>query len=110
MALTIVGTQSFTYLRYLSRTTNSIGVDVPTYESAITLTGQIQAAPKELFELYGLEFNKNLLVFYVSKDIIDVTRNSAGDQIQFAGKTFNVLSDTPWFDINGWDGVVAVEI
>ena len=110
MALSVVGKQSFTYLKYLSRTLNDIGLDVPVYDIPRQLSGQIQAAPKQLFQQYGLDFQKNLLLFYVSKDILDVTRDISGDQIKFAGKTFQVLSDTPWFDINGWDGVAAVQI
>ncbi len=46
----------------------------------------------------------------MSKDIEDVTRDVSGDQIQFAGNTYQVLSVTPWFAINGWDGILSVQI
>lgn len=110
MAMTVVGKQTFSYIQYTSRTTNGIGIDVPVYADPVSQTGQVQAVPKELFEKYGLDFQKTYLMFYVSKAVLDVTRDVSGDQIIFAGNKYQCLSQTDWFAINGWTGVVSVKV
>lgn len=110
MAMTLVGTQQFTYFKFLSRATNSIGVDVAVYDTPKLLTGQVQAVPRNLFEQFGLDFQRSYLTFFVSKDIHDVERDMSGDQIKFANDTYQCLSETDWFKINGWTGILAVKI
>lgn len=110
MAMSVVGKQQFTYYKNISRYGNDIGVLQATYTAGKTLSGQIQAAPRNLFELYGLDFQKTLLVFYVSHDIIDVQRDVSGDQIEYMGDKYQCLSETDWHKINGWTSVVAVKI
>ncbi len=110
MALTLVGIQQFSYYKFLSRETNSIGLDESVYASPIIVAGQIQAVPRNLYQAYGLDFQKNYIVFYISKDILDIKRDVSGDQIKYANKTFKCESETDWFAINGWTGVLSVEI
>lgn len=110
MAVSVVGKQSFTYLKFLSRSENGIGLDVPIYAAPITISGQIQAVPRNLFQQYGLDFQKTYLTFFVSKDILDIERDVSGDQIIFNSNTYQCLSETDWFNINGWKGVLTVKI
>lgn len=110
MAMTVVGQQSFTYTKFLSRAPNAAFQDVSVYDAPKQISGQVQAAPRRLFDEYGLEFQEKSLVFYVSKDIIDVDRDVSGDNIQFGGKTYKCLSQTSWLQINGWTGIIAVQI
>ncbi len=110
MALSVVGSQQFQYIQFISRTENEIGQDIAAYDYPATLSGQVQAVPRELFERYGLDFQKNYLMFYVSKEILDVTRDVSGDQIEFAGQRYQCISQTNWVPINGWTGVIAVQI
>lgn len=110
MALPLVGVQQFTYYRFASRITNDIGLDVAQYESGIILSGQVQAVPRYLYEVYGLDFQKNYVTFYVSKDVLDVTRDISGDQIKYADKIFQVLSENDWYPMNGWTGILSVQV
>ncbi len=52
IALTLVGKQTFTYLKFFSRSTNEIGLDVAIDSAPRLLTGQVQAVPRSLFEEY----------------------------------------------------------
>lgn len=110
MAMKVVGNQQFTYIKNTSRFDNGIGLDVANYAQPQVTYGQVQAVPRELLEKYGLDFQGNYIMVYVSKEITDVTRDVSGDEIQFKGITYQVLSKTDWFNINGWTAVICVQI
>ena len=109
-AMRAVGKQAFTYLQFVSRSTNSIGLDVAVYATPIELQGQVQAVPRKLFEQYGLDFQKNYLTFFVSDSILDIERDVSGDKMQYADKTYQCLSKTDWYNQNGWVEVLTVQI
>ena len=110
MAITVVGHQQFTYLKYLSRSVNSIGVFVPVYDTPRLLTGQVQPLTRTLYQEYGLDFQKYYLMFYVSKNMLDLTRDVAGDRIKFNGNTYQCVSETDWFPMDGWIAMLAIKI
>lgn len=111
-ALGIIGRQSFLYFAQLSRTTDVAGTDigqyVSTYATAVHASGSVQPMSRALYQQYGLDLQKTYFNFYVSADIIDVTRNVSGDQFKFNGRTFQCESIMPWFGIDGWNQVIAV--
>ncbi len=107
-AVKLTGTQAFTYYKYAGRIDNGIGQDITQYNPPIQIRGQVQAVPRNLYEMYGLDLQKTYLTFYVSKDILDLQRDVSGDQIQFAGSIYKCESETDWRAINGWTGVLAV--
>lgn len=109
-ALSVIDAQSFGYLKFLTKSGNDIGIDVSTYEPEKTLTGSVQAVPRNLFQHLGLDWKKNYIMIYSSFDITGIERDSSGDQIKFAGRTFQVLSENDWKPIDGWSGVLCVEI
>ena len=41
-ALTLIAASQITYLQFVSRTTNAIGMLVPTYAAPVTINGSIQ--------------------------------------------------------------------
>ncbi len=110
MAMSVVGKQSFCYIKYLSRVGNNIGVIDTNYDAPLALSGQVQAVARNLFEKYGLDFQKTYLMFYISREILDVERDVSGDKITFAGNTYQCLSITNWFPMNGWCEVLTVQI
>lgn len=109
-ALTVISSSEFQYLSFLRRNTNDIGLDVPVYASPIQARGSVQAVPRELFQQYGLEFQRNYLMFYVSAALLDIKRDVSGDHIIFKGSKFQCVSKTDWFKVDGWIGIIAVEI
>jgi hypothetical protein len=110
MALRVIGQQTFQYYAFVSRATNDIGIDVPTYAAPVPLTGSVQPVPRNLYQVYGLQLDKYYATFFVSQNVLDVTRDVSGDQIGFNGQTFQVEQKTDWFAQDGWDSFLAVKI
>lgn len=109
-ALKVISKQQFTYFRFLSTEAQPNGQLVTVYYPGIPVMGSVQAVPRVLFEKMGLDFQSNYLQFFMSKDVVDVTRDVSGDQMEFRGKRYQCLSKTDWFGIDGWDQVLAVEV
>ena len=109
-ALSIIQKQSFGLLKFIDRTTNDIGLDLPSYEPEVILSGSVQAVPRSLYQHLGLDWKKNYIMIYSSDNITGVERNSSGDKVTFAGKTFLVESENDWKPIDGWSGVLCVEV
>ncbi len=108
-ALSLTGSQSFQYIQYIGRVDNGIGQDIAQYAAPIQLYGNVQAVPRNLFEVYGLDFQSQYLMFYVSRQILDVERDVSGDTIQYANAKYQCKSQTDWNAQNGWTAVIAVK-
>lgn len=109
-ALSVIGSQIVQYHRFQSRQTTITGTLVPVYAPAATLNGSFQPVPRSLYSLYGLDLQKNYSTFYTTNDLLDIQRDVAADQITFCGKVFQVLSANDWYNIDGWKGVLCVQI
>lgn len=110
MAFSIIARQAITYYKATGRTLNDVGQDVTTYAPGIVVLGSFQPVPRRLYEIYGLDLQKDYFTFYASKNIIDVTRDVSGDQLAFNGDRFQCESNNDWFAIDGWKGVLCVRI
>ena len=110
MRLSVIGRQSFQYYAFASRTTNEIGIDVSTYGPPRPITGSIQPVPRNLYEVYGLQFDKYYVTFFIERNVLDVARDVSGDQIIYCGSRFQVLQKTDWFHQDGWDALLAVQV
>jgi hypothetical protein len=110
MALSVIGRSSFSYLAFASRTPNAIGQDITNYARPVTLQGSVQPVPRSLYQQYGLDFQRNYINVYVSKAILDVTRDVSGDMIVFNGNSYQCVSTTPWAAIDGWVAVLCVQV
>jgi hypothetical protein len=87
MATQLIDAQWVTYYKALSRTTNSLGIDVAQYADGQPLQGVVQAVPLNLYTVNGLDFQKNYInVFFdeVSADFI-----SSGQLVFDTGDTFD---------------------
>lgn len=109
-AMRIVAKQSVQWLKFVSRSTNEIGYNVPVYEEAVNITGSFQPIPRNMYEAYGLDLLKNYATFYTSSTLADVGRDSNGDRIIFNGKTWQVQSSNDWAAVDGWQGLLCVQI
>lgn len=110
LALTVIQKRPYQYLQFLGRATNDIGIDVPTYAPAVERQGSIQAVERTLYQHMGLDWKKNYITIFDSEELNGVGRDSSGDKVIFAGKTFLVESEGGWQPIDGWSGVLCVEI
>lgn len=110
MALSLIAAQSFQYIAYITRTIQPNGQYLTTYASPITLQGSVQPVPRTLFEQLGLDLQKNYVNIYVSRDILDISRDVSGDQIIYNGNNYQVLSKTAWDAVDGWDAILCVQV
>lgn len=109
-AFRLIAKTSVLYFKDAGRYTNSIGLDVTTRLSPVEYRGSVQPVPRNLYELLGLDFTKSYVNFYVSRDIIGVNRDVSGDQFSYGGRQYQCLSTTPWFGIDGWEAVLAIDV
>ena len=98
------------YRKFLSRTINEIGVYVPTYDEEVPIDASVQSVDRNVCKDLGLDWQKNYLTVYTSTDVVDIDRGVSGDQFNIFGKIFQIVSSTPWFDIDGWSSFICVEI
>ncbi len=110
MAMSVIARQSFVYYAFNGREVNDIGLDIATYLSPQTLYGSIQAVPQNVYQQYGLDFQRNYIMIYIEKDLLDIRRDVSGDKVVFASNEFQCVSKTDWFPIDGWVSMLAVEV
>lgn len=110
MCLTVIQQQTIQYYQDTGRTLNAIGQDVTTYASPINLVGSWQPVPRKLYIVYGLDLQKDYFTFYTSNNLLDITRDVSGDQVAFKGRRYQVESDNDWYQLDGWKGVLCVDL
>lgn len=109
-ALRLIAPSSFYYYQFSSRSVQSNGLDLTTYNPPIILQGSVQAVPRNLYEIYGLDLQKNYITVYVAQSVLDIERDVSGDQVVYGGNTYQCLSETNWFPMDGWVGVLCCQV
>lgn len=110
LALTVIASQTISYYKALDRTTNDVGQDVTEYATPVTLSGSMQPVPRRLYDAYGLDLNRTYYTFYTSNNVIDIHRDSSGDQLIYVNQRYQVESNDDWYFADGWKGVLCVLI
>lgn len=110
MAMSVIQKQAFQYFAFKSREDNGIGQDITVYQTPVTRMGSIQAVPRNLYEQMGLDLQRTYVNIYLSRDVTDINRDVAGDQVIFKGAKYEALSQTDWFGMDGWDAVLCVKV
>ena len=109
-AFRALATQSFQYYAFAGRTTQVNGQQLATYAAPVTLQGSIQPVPRNLYQMYGLQFDKNYVTVYMPESATDVSRDAAGDQIAYAGNRFQAVQKVNWFGPDGWIAMLFVQV
>jgi len=110
MAMGLIGAQRVQWLRFDMMATNAAGVDVPGFLEPVEVTGSFQAVSANLIKELGLDFTRNYATFFASQNFGDVNRGKTGDRLIYAGRTYQIESETPWFSQDGWKYVLCVEL
>jgi hypothetical protein len=110
MALTIIQPATVQYYAFISRALNAAGVYITTFDAPVPIQGSLQPIPRSLYADMGLDFNRNYAMLYADTPVGDVTRNRTGDQIGFDGRRWQVESANDWQAVDGWSGVLCVEV
>lgn len=110
LAMSAIQKQEMQYLACAGRTVAENGDWVEQVARPVPVMGSIQPVKRSLYEHMGLDFQKSYHNIFVPRNVADIHRASAGDQFIYKGKTFTVLSNEPWFDMDGWDQCLCVEV
>lgn len=110
IAMTVIAKQTVNYYKNTGVTIDRIGVDVPTFNSPVPMQGSVQAVQRDKYVQYGLDLQKNYVIFYTSGCVTDLQRMVSGDEFEYGGKRFKCESEVDWSAIDGWTGVLSVEI
>lgn len=109
-ALTVIQPQTIVYYKANGRVVNTVGQYQTSYDTGVSVLGSFQPIPRQLYQQYGLDLQKDYYTFYTLNDIIDIARDVSNDQIAFNGNRYQCESNTEWFQMDGWKGVVCCYI
>jgi hypothetical protein len=109
-ASTIIPSQGGEILRWRSRERNAKGQWVDTYDPPSPICGSFQAVPRNIFEKMGLDYKKVYYMIFTSADVSGLARNESGDRILYKGLTLKAETEGGWVPVDGWTGVLLVEI
>ncbi len=110
IALRAIRSQTIQYYVYTGRAPDSVGREVATFASPVSILGSFQPVSRAVYQQYGLDVSKNYYMFYVQTNALALERNVSGDQIAFNGQRFQCQSETNWFAMDGWTGILVVRI
>lgn len=109
-AMSVTGFEVVKYQKYLSKTTNAIGLDVAVYANPVDMYCQVQPVSRSVFEKLGLDFQKDYVKFYTEDGVRDLERDRSSDRFIYHGDTYEVLSNNAWKRQQGWLGSLAVKV
>lgn len=109
-ALTVIAPTQCLHWATTGRTLNSIGQWIVTYAEPVNIWASVQAVPRKVYRELGLDFQKSYVQFYSVTLITDLTRDTAGDLLEWNGRRYQLESKNDWKAIDGWAGVVGVDI
>lgn len=110
MAQRLIPPETVTYSAWLSNVELSTGVIAPVYDDPVPIQGNVQAVPRSMYETFALDLQKNYIVIYSLTPIRDLDRDDGTDLIDYAGRRYNVESNTDWQAQDGWQGTICVDV
>jgi len=70
----------------------------------------VQPIPQAVIRQMGLPMEKNYLIVYTSTDMRTLARGGSSDEIEFDNKRWKALESNDWVAIDGWEGLIFVEL
>lgn len=110
LAFSAITPTSIPFYKFASRTANTVGVFVSTYEDPVALLASVQAVPRNVYQDLGLDFQKDYVMVYAIRDIKDIGRGTSGDRIAWNNSLWQLVSESDWYAMDTWVGVLAVRI
>ena len=109
-AFTILCNTEYQYYQYRDKVTNRYGIDIIQYEPPVTLRGSIQPVGQDIYHERGLDFKKTYIEIWSEQDTNGFFRGRSSDQIEYNNRRFQLVDETNWHPIDGWDSFLAVEV
>ena len=110
LAFTIIKPTKVNLYRFSSKLENEIGNVVNSYEPPESITTGVQTVPRSVYRQMGLDFNKRYIRLWSSENFEDLQRDRSGDQIGYKGRRYELMNEEDWTPIDGWNGILAIDI
>jgi hypothetical protein len=110
LASQLIPPQSVPWSQWIGTTANVAGKLVPAYADPVPIMANVQPVPRAMYEQLGLDLQKNYRVVYTAQVLRDLERNASCDLIDYGGRRYNVLSNTDWQSVNGWQGSLCIDV
>lgn len=108
-ALSIIPPVSFSYMKWLGKETNELGIEVPRYGEPIEVEGHCQPTTNSMYASLGLDLEKNYNSFWIPSNVVSLDEQTNPDKITFGGSNWIVIKTVDWFSYDGWTEVIAVK-
>ena len=109
-ALTVIKPSPIKFFKTLGRSSNDIGLLVSQYADPVTVMASVQAVARNVYEQFGLDFQKNYIQIWLQVGVIDINRDTSGDQVDWNCRRYECKSDDNWYNVDGWMSVMCVDI
>lgn len=110
LALTVIEPQGVEWHPFAGRTENALGQFITTYGTPMPLWGSWQPLDSKKYAELGLDLAKQYFMFYTSANVEAIQRGESGDLLIWNGRKHHVEDDTRWFQLDGWNGLLCVDI
>ena len=108
-ALSVIPPVSFSYSRWIGKTTSEIGLEVPQYADPVEVEGHCQPTTNSMYASLGLDLEKNYKSFWIPSNVVSIDEQTNPDKITFGGSNWIVIKTVDWFSYDGWTEVIAVK-
>lgn len=109
-AFAVIGTQIVNYRQFEGRTKNEQFQMVSSYGAFFNLQTSVQRVRRSQYKEYGLDFQRQYVTVFACLDLVDIQRDSAGDQFVYNGKLYQLENQGTWFAQDGWAVCMGIEI
>lgn len=109
-ALTLIPQQEAQYYAFSGRTADDLGILTSTYDYPVSITASIQPVNRSVYELNGLDFNKEYITIFSSTPFLDVGRDVSSDKVVYNGKTYQLMNSMDWNSYDNWNYIMGVRI
>lgn len=110
VAFSVIESEIIRYRKYGDRTKNAQFQYVATYEPLFDMEASVQRVRRDQYVQFNLNFQRNYVQVFASYDMVDLERDSAGDQFIYKGNLYQLESQGSWFAQDGWATCLAVNI
>jgi hypothetical protein len=109
-ALKAIKPQLVAWHKFKSRERNESGDFVSSYEPVRNIKGSFQTVPRTMYQQMNLDWTSAYATFYTAEPLGEVKKGEGGDQVTFMGSRYQVVDNNDWYQIDGWVGVLLVQI
>jgi len=111
VAMSVLARSEVKYFKRLPSVVQANGIKANVFaDGVLDKSGIVQPVQKSAYAQNGLDLQKSYIDWWVQQDVIDLGRGNAGDQIEYKGRRYQLMSEQDWFRMDRWTQVRCVDI